>query len=470
MVKATMEQNEISKALAANFDTILDTIHDDILISDGKGRVIRVSPAFEKVYGISKEIAIGHTVYQLEQQGYFRPSIIAKVIENRQKVTMRQKTNGNRDIVVTATPIFNEQQEIQFVVSFSRDITELLDLQKQYSRLENQIEQYKAELNELRKESFIAQGVVGKSSQLMSIMQTIHRVADFDANILLLGPSGVGKTMFARIVHQSSRRKEGPFIDINCAAIPENLLESELFGYEKGSFTGADRNGKLGLIELANGGTLLLDEISEMPLRLQAKLLKTIQDKVVVRVGGTKEIKVDFRLISASNRDLEAYAEQGNFRKDLFYRLNVVNIVIPPLKDRKEDIPPLCDFFLEKINEQYGIKKSMHPQAMEALIDYSWPGNVRELANVIERASVTSEGSTIQKNELALERDNHKEEIPAWGSDCSNLEEAVAAFEGNIIRQAYKQYRSSVEVGKALGISQPTAYRKIRKYVRDECK
>lgn len=463
-----MGRKEINMMLAKNFDRIMDAIHDDLLIADGNGEVIRVSPDFEEVYGISRVKAIGKTVYELEKEGYFRPSVVARVIRDKQRVTMRQKTNRNRDIVVTASPIFDDQGQLQFIVSFSRDITEMIDLQKQYSRLENEIEKYKAELNEFRKGSIIADGVIGKSPQLENIMQIINRVSDFDANILLSGPSGVGKTMFAKIIHQSSRRKNGPFIDINCAAIPENLLESELFGYEKGSFTGAGSNGKIGLVELANDGTLLLDEISEMPLRLQAKLLKTIQDKVITRVGGTREININFRLIAASNRDLESYADEGRFRKDLFYRLNVVNINIPPLKDRKEDVLPLCNYFLDNINRKYDMKKNLHPYAMETLMNYSWPGNVRELANVIERASVTSAGDMIRKEELALELSGNGSDDSFLKGEYGSLEQAMTEYEGKIIRDAYEKFGSSVEVGKALGISQPTAYRKISKYVKNE--
>ena len=297
---------------------------------------------------------------------------------------------------------------------------------------------------------------------MVNILETIRRVADFDANILFLGPSGVGKTMLAKIVHQQSKRKKGSFIDINCAAIPEHLLESELFGYEKGSFTGAGNKGKVGLIELANGGTLLLDEISEMPLSLQAKLLKTIQDKVITRVGGTKEIKVDFRLITASNRDLEEAAGRGTFRKDLYYRLNVIQIQIPSLRERKDDIIPLIDFFTERNNRKYGLHKEFHPRALEALVNYSWPGNIRELSNIVERASMTCEGDVIPKDLLPQEvlREQTK-----GVREVNNLNKAVEEFEGDLIRQAYKKYGSSIEVGKALGISQPTAYRKIQKYV-----
>ena len=299
-------------------------------------------------------------------------------------------------------------------------------------------------------------------------MQTINRVADFDVNILLLGPSGVGKTTFAKIIHQRSGRSNGSFIDINCAAIPDNLLESELFGYEKGAFTGANNNGKIGLIELANGGTLLLDEISEMPLNLQAKLLKTIQDRVITRVGGTKQIDVDFRLISASNHDLKGFTDGGKFRNDLFYRLNVVNITIPPLKDRREDILPLCDYFLENINKKYGISKELTPKAREALMNYSWPGNVRELSNILERAAVTSIDKSIRKEDLYFE--SYKSDYGEKNSVNSfkSLEEAVTNIERKLICDAYQKLGSSVEVAKALKISQPTASRKIKKYFSEK--
>lgn len=314
------------KVLAAHFNEILDAIHEDLMITDGNGVVLKVSPTFQKMYRISADYALGKTVYELEKEGFFKPSIVAKVIENGCRVTMQQTTRNKRSLVVTATPVLGKDKNIEFVVSFSRDITEILQLQEQYAKLENKIEKYTAEINRLRKDVEIEDGVIGNSPQMQTILDTIKRVADFDANILFLGPSGVGKTMLSKIVHKNSNRREGPFVEINCAAIPENLLESELFGYEKGSFTGANANGKVGLIEMAAGGTLLLDEISEMPLSLQAKLLKTIQDKIITRVGGTKPIKVDFRLITASNRDLEEFAEQGLFRKDLYYRLNVIKI------------------------------------------------------------------------------------------------------------------------------------------------
>ena len=455
------EQNE-TKVLAENFDAIFDAIHDDLLISDGQGLVLRVSPTFEDVYGVDGDYVVGKSIYELEEEGVFTPSIIAKVLEKKEKITMQQRNRTARRIVVTATPVFDEKGKIQLVVSFSRDITEMVELQRQYTQLENKIEQYTEEINQLRQKAAIEDGVIGKSRQMVDILETIHRVADFDANILFLGPSGVGKTMLSKIVHQQSKRNKGPFIDINCAAIPEHLLESELFGYERGSFTGAGSKGKVGLIELANGGTLLLDEISEMPLSLQAKLLKTIQDKVITRVGGTKAIKVDFRLITASNRNLEDFAKKGLFRKDLYYRLNVIQIQIPSLRERRDDILPLIDYFTEKNNEKYGLHKSFQPHALEALVNYSWPGNVRELSNIVERALMTSEGDQIQREVLPAEVLKEEEKQTR---DVNDLNKAIEEFEGELIRDAYRKYGSSIGVGKALGISQPTAYRKIQKYI-----
>ncbi|MGI6732267.1 MAG: sigma-54 interaction domain-containing protein [Anaerovoracaceae bacterium] len=448
-------------------DTILDALHDDILIADSKGKIIKVSRSFEKVYGIAEEDIIGRTVYDVEKEGIFRPSVIAKVLEKGEKITLRQKNNLGRELVVTATPIRNRQGEITKVVSFTRDLTDFLALQEQYEELESKIEGYTAEIEELRRNTITIDGIVGKSHGIRQVIETINRTAKFDVNVLLLGPSGVGKTMFSKIIHQRSNRSKGPFIELNCAAIPDNLLESELFGYEKGSFTGAASQGKIGLVELANGGTLFLDEISEIPLSLQAKILKFVQDKTITKVGGTKEIHVDFRLIAASNRNLERLVEENKFRKDLFYRLNVITISIPSLKERKEDIIPLTFYFLDKFNEKYGLNKKLHPHTIDRLLSYEWSGNVRELENTMERIILISEGDVIHKDVLpkSLSLYHSGLDTSRKSVTVSNLKEALEEFEGEIIREAYSTYGTTVDVAKALEISQPTAARKIKKYI-----
>ena len=448
-----------------DLDAILDAIHEDILITDGKGKILNVSKSFEAVYGVQQEEIIGKTVYEMEKAGIFKPSVIANVLEKKNKVTMRQKNILGRDLVVTATPVKNQNGEIIKVVSFTRDLTDFLNLQEQYSALESKIEKYTAEIEELRSKSLDIEGIVGKSNAAQEILRTVSRIARFDANVLLTGESGVGKTKFAKLIHGRSKREKGPFIEINCGAIPENLLESEFFGYERGSFTGANKEGKIGLIELAQNGTLLLDEISELPLNMQVKILKTIQDKTITRVGGSKEIQVDFRLIAASNKDLQKMIRENLFREDLYYRLNVITINMPPLRERREDIIPMAAYFLEKFNRSYQLDKSISREVYELFTSYRWPGNIRDLENTIERLVLTSEENVITKEQLP---DYLKAEADLVVRNINEvkLKDAVCEVEKNLITSAYKKYKTTTGVAEALGISQPTAVRKIQKYCK----
>jgi len=457
MITENIPRTEIYKEI----DHLLESIHNDVLIADGKGVIVRVNPSFEEIYGITEEEAVGQTVFEMEKREVFVPSVTAMVLKQKQKLTIVQENRKGRKIVVRAVPVFNERNEIERVVSYSQDITDYLALKDQYEKLEELMKRYSSEIRELREKEVFFPEFVGKSPKMKQVLGLAMKVASVESTVLLTGESGVGKNLIARLIHQKSDRNEGPFIEINCGAIPENLLESELFGYEEGAFSGANREGKFGKIELAQNGTLFLDEIGELPLSLQVKILKVIQEKSLTKIGGTKQIKVDFRLISATNKDLETLVREKQFREDLYYRLNVVPINIPPLRERREDILPLMMQSLKETNSQYQKEKSLCKDAVDILLSYGWPGNVRELKNVMERLVVTADDDVIRPSGLP---DNFQ--IPAESnSKVLPLREAVELLEKELVQKAYERYPTSVGVAKVLGISQPTAARKLRKHL-----
>lgn len=436
----------------------------DIIATDGKGIILNISYFFEEYYNVNSEELLGKSVFELEKSGVFYPSATCKVLKTGQRVTILQKNRLNHEILVTALPIKDDKQNISRVVCFSYDITDLYKIKKQIGALEKNAEIYMRNLKSLESKKINFPNVVGKSKEMQKIFKLITKIADFDVNVIITGESGVGKSYFAKLIHNISRRNKEPFIEVNCGAIPENLLESELFGYEGGSFTGAKKEGKLGLIESAQNGTLFLDEIAEMSLNLQVKLLKVIQDKTFNRIGGRKAIKVNFRLITATNRDLKDLIIQRRFREDLFYRLNVVSIHIPALRRRKEDITALISYFMEKFNKKYNLNKKLSHCVMNNLVNYEWVGNIRELENMIERTLLISEGDIITEEFLPENIKNSHREMK--GQQKNTLQEDLDSYEKDIVVKAFEKYKTTVAVAKALGISQATAVRKIKKYVR----
>jgi transcriptional regulator with PAS, ATPase and Fis domain len=304
-------------------------------------------------------------------------------------------------------------------------------------------------------------GLLAESPAMKRIMDVVERIKDTDSTVLISGESGVGKSVLAKYIHTRSRRARAPFVEINCGAIPEQLLESELFGYNSGAFTGASSTGKEGLAEMAANGTLLLDEISELPFSLQVKLLNLIQEKRILRIGAKKPIRVDVRIIAASNKDLGELVEKGLFRADLFYRLNVIPIYIPPLRERREDIAPAVALFAEKFQKKYKKQIICSKDFTEKMQNRNWNGNIRELENAIERMVLMSEDGVLSP----MIMDSEDEHTTADRNDFSNLKEFMESQERRIVRAAYERGGSSYKVAEALGISQTSAHRKLRKHL-----
>nr|WP_275299492.1 sigma 54-interacting transcriptional regulator [Clostridium sp. YIM B02506] len=304
--------------------------------------------------------------------------------------------------------------------------------------------------------------MIAKDASMKRIIQLINSVAKTDATILITGETGVGKEVIATEIYKKSNRSNKAYIKINCAAIPESLLESEMFGYEKGAFTGAIKKEKLGYFELAQKGTLLLDEIGEMPMKLQSKLLRVLQEKEITRIGGTKPINLDVRIIAATNQNLEQQIKNGTFREDVYYRLNVIPIEIPPLRERKDDISILADTFLNKFNLKYNKNKKIEASVLEVLEEYNWPGNVRELENLLERLVIYGDDEIINKENINnILRKNEFSQYLVEREEIT-LKEAVDLLEKDIIEKTLKKYRSSRKAAKVLGVTQPTVLRKAK--------
>ncbi|MGA9174620.1 MAG: sigma 54-interacting transcriptional regulator [Thermoactinomyces sp.] len=445
-------------------EMILRSFQDDLLVTNTDGIILKVSEATGSIYGVESSELYGKSVYDLEKEGLFTPLATPMVIKEKKKITFVQTTKQGRKLLVTGVPVFNENNELVRIASYSHDITELLNLKEYIQAMKEEIERVKSELDQLRNQHVLENGIIANSEAMKKVILTARKAAEVDVNIVLLGESGVGKSHLARLIHQTSPRKQGPFIEVNCGAIPESLFEAEFFGYEAGAFTGAHRNGKVGLAELAEGGTLFLDEISELSLLNQVKLLKFIQEKQFYRVGGTKLRKVDCRLIAATNQDLKTAVENKTFREDLYFRLNVVPISIPPLRDRKEDILPLIDYYLQFFMKKYNCTKKLDGAVIQRLIYHEWRGNVRELVNLLEQLVVMSPSPLITYEDLPPNFQTKRDQTPAMDEENLTLAEILAKVEKRILIKAKQQHKTTAKIAKAIGISQPSVVRKLKKY------
>ncbi|MDI3535159.1 MAG: hypothetical protein PWQ82_1524 [Thermosediminibacterales bacterium] len=443
-------------------DAVIDSSYDGIYITDKNGLTLRVNSAYERITGVKREELIGRYVEDLVKKGILSESITKRVVKSKQPITILQRIKTGKQVVITGSPIFDEKGEVKEVVTNVRDVTELKKLYEQLERSKALTQKYKLDIQNLKGQ----QNIVASSKKMRHIMEKVNIISRVDSTVLLTGESGVGKEVIATAIHESSPRNKGPFIKINCSAIPENLLESELFGYEPGAFTGA-RKSKPGMFELAHEGSLFLDEITEMPYKLQVKLLRVLQEQEIVRLGGIKSIKIDVRIIAATNKDIRKMVSEGRFREDLYYRLNVVPMHIPPLRERKDDIPVLANYFLEMFNKRYGMNKTFDKHVIEVLTDYHWPGNVRELKNIIERLVVSSLDKNITVDDIpeGILKKHENEGYSISVNKILPLKEAVEELECQLVNKAWEQYKTTYEMAKALQISQPTASRKMRKYL-----
>ncbi len=458
---------ELNRLRMANkeLEAIFNSSYDELFVTDGSGITLRASAACERHYNMRPEDLEGRDVRELEARGIFTPSATLRVLQGRKRVTLMQETVTGRKLMVTANPVFDEKGNLVRVISNSRDVTEMLLLKKQLDEAEKQMALYSRELESLRKEQLRVPGLVAESPAMRQVLDLARRVAAVDTTVLILGESGVGKDMLAKTIHRQSGRCSGPFIEINCGAIPETLLESELFGYERGAFTGARKEGKPGMFELAHQGTLLLNEAADLPLSMQVKLLHALEDRTITRLGGRHPHPVDARIIAATNRNITDMVRLGQFREDLYYRLNVVPITIPPLRERREDILPLIQFHLERASARYGREKSLNATTLQRLVVYNWPGNVRELENLMERLVATSEGPEVTVADLPPHLSRQWSVVT---DSVIPLREALGDLEERLYRLAWKQSRSSYRVAEMLGVSQSTAHRRIRRYLKSE--
>ncbi len=459
------EQQEETYRLRHEMSSILESSYDGIVVADPR-RVLRVNASFGRITGVAPSLLIGQPLEKLDVRRHVCLAVVQEVIRltchHRRSLTVRRRLKSGHEIFVTGSPVLNRHGQVVRVVLNVRDITELTGLEEQLKKLS-------LACVEDTGRSELPGGIVADSPVMDRLLDLIMRVSQVDSTVLLTGESGVGKDVFARLIHRLSPRAPRPFISVNCGAIPENLLESEFFGYERGAFTSAARTGKPGLFEQAQGGTLFLDEVGELPLNLQVKLLEVIQEQRCRRLGGVKTVELDLRLMAATNRDLRQMVEEGRFRQDLFYRLYVVPIEIPPLRERPEDILPLALMFLKQFNQKYGVSRTLGHELMGILESYQWPGNVRELQNVIERMVVTADSEVLEARHLPESIFRLAEDQGALFVIPGDLrlKPAREALERRLIREALARGGNTRRAARLLGVDHSTVVRKARRYGLD---
>ncbi|MEG2361027.1 MAG: sigma 54-interacting transcriptional regulator [Christensenella sp.] len=458
---ATDLLSDINKAQSI-LDVVIGGSYDGIYITDGSANTLMVNSSYEALSGLSREDVLGKNMRDLVDDDIINVSGTLMAIKTREPVTLEQEFKTGKRAVITSTPTLDEAGEVIMVITNVRDVTELYELKTRLKQNEKQTEKNVSELEAMRREVIGDGELIVNDAAMLSMMRLIDRVSGLDTTVLLSGETGVGKDRIASYIYRKSKRAKERFIKVNCGAIPSALIESELFGYARGAFTGANREGKMGLFEVADKGTIFLDEVGELPLDMQVKLLRVLQEQEIERIGSNKPTKVDVRVIAATNRNLQDMLREKLFRADLYYRLNVFPMTIPPLRDRKRDIIPLARQFLGELNRKYNMDKHFTASGMDALLNYRWPGNVRELKNVVERAMVMSNTQDISAGSFFLHTPI-AEGLPSEHGEV-DLKAVTERLELDYIERAYAKEGTVRAAAKSLGMDAATFVRKRKKY------
>ena len=488
----TAQLEEVDRRLEAfhdrgiDFKEVVDGLDDSIFITDAEGVVLYINPAYTRNTGITEEDVLKKNIYSLiGEDKLFTGGAITSVLEGKKsafRLSTTYKTENPVVGYVMGTPLFKQDGSLRQVVAISRPIVTLSSLQEDFDAFVKEVNSLHPKTITKDSDKHLSGSMVGKYGSLQAINTLIDRVAPTDASILITGESGVGKEVVADEIYRRSLRKDKPYVKINCASIPGHLLESELFGYEKGAFTGASAKGKIGLFEYANHGTLMLDEIGDMPMDLQVKLLRAIQSQEITRIGGTRPIKLDIRFVALTNADLKKKVAEGTFRQDLYYRLNVIPVAVPALRQRLEDFEELCDYFIQRFTEKYDRAFNLTQWQIDYMKRYPWPGNIRELENVMEYLILCSSGIGRIEDDVLRGLLNVQEEsappVPVFASEPEpeplpeeellpegmDFNQAVSGFEKRLLEQVLKESSNLRDASKKLNINASTICRKIKQY------
>lgn len=443
---------------------LLNCLKVGVYITDGEGTTLIVNDESCKTGGLSRSQVEGKNMNELTESGFVKDSVTLMALESGREENIIQQLGDGGRVFVTGVPLyFNEK--IEAVISTERDITETLQLRELLKKNEFDKEKYENEIEYLKSQNIRMWGnLVAVDDVSKAAAEKALRISKMDTTILLIGESGTGKEVFANFIYQNSKRVGKPFIKVNCAAIPENLMESEFFGYEPGSFTGADKHGKIGLLEMANGGTIFLDEIAEIPVQMQSKFLRVFQEHEIRRVGGNQNIPLDVRYIVATNKNLHDEMERGQFREDLYYRLNVMPIELAPLRERKRDIRLLAEYFVKNFSVEYKIRKTIDVGALEALEQYSWPGNIRELENVIERLVISYDEEKITEEQVYRALGLHNPLSVDIDQGNRTYRELMESYEKELLIELLNRFERPARVAKNMEMSKATLSRKMKYY------